>query len=297
MSGSGKTFLPSHLANKLARSTNSFVGEYRGEFLDQFSVNAALRRDDNDAFSDATTYSLSGAWRIPGIDTRLHASLGTGVTNPTFFEQFGYLPTQFIGNPGLLPEESFGWDVGVEQGFFGGMLIVDLTYFNQDLTNEIATAYDGPLPTPVNLDGRSERQGVEVAATVDLFNGFTATASYTYTDATEQAVAGGPRLVEVRRPRHSGSLNAAYRFYDNRARVFGEVVVNGEMLDLDFSTFPSSRVRLKPYTVVNVGGSFRFNETVEGFARIENLFDEEYEDVLGYNSQGLVAFFGLKGSF
>ncbi|MEQ9181366.1 MAG: TonB-dependent receptor [Nitratireductor sp.] len=292
-----ETFLPSHLANKLARSTNSFVGEYRGEFLDQFSVNAALRRDDNDAFSDATTYSLSGAWRIPGIDTRLHASLGTGVTNPTFFEQFGYLPTQFIGNPGLLPEESFGWDVGVEQGFFGGMLIVDLTYFNQDLTNEIATAYDGPLPTPVNLDGRSERQGVEVAATVDLFNGFTATASYTYTDATEQAVAGGPRLVEVRRPRHSGSLNAAYRFYDNRARVFGEVVVNGEMLDLDFSTFPSSRVRLKPYTVVNVGGSFRFNETVEGFARIENLFDEEYEDVLGYNSQGLVAFFGLKGSF
>ncbi|WP_158264423.1 TonB-dependent receptor [Nitratireductor sp. StC3] len=292
-----ETFLPSHLTNKLARNTNSFVGEYRGEFLDQVSLNAALRRDDNDAFSDVTTYSLSAAWRIPGTDTRLHASLGTGVTNPTFFEQFGYLPTQFVGNPGLLPEESFGWDVGVEQGFFGGMLVVDLTYFNQDLTNEIATSYAGPLPTPVNLGGRSERQGVEVAATVDLFNGFTATATYTYTDATEQTVAGGPRLVEVRRPKHSGSLNTAYNFYDNRARVFGEVVFNGEMLDLDFSTFPSSRVRLKPYTVVNVGGSFRFNETVEGFARIENLFDEEYEDVLGYNTQGLVAFFGLKGSF
>ena len=44
----------------------------------------------NDAFADVTTYSVSGAWEIPDTGTRLHASVGTGSTNPTFVEQFGF---------------------------------------------------------------------------------------------------------------------------------------------------------------------------------------------------------------
>lgn len=295
-----ETFTPSHLTQTFERESNSLVAEYRGEFLEQLSLNAGIRRDFNDDFGDATTYSLSGAWQIPNRETRLHASVGTGVTNPTFFEQFGYVPDTFQGNPNLIPEESFGWDIGIEQGFFDRMLVVDVTYFNQDLTNEIATEY-GPPPnyfsTPVNRDGTSKRQGVEVSATVDLFNGFTATATYTYVDATEQTVADGPRLREVRRPLHSGSLSAAYVFYDDRARVFGEAVFNGEMLDNSYLNPIPERVTLDPYTVINVGGSFKFNDNVEAYGRIENLFDEEYQEVFGYNTQGRTAFLGLRGSY
>lgn len=290
-----ETFLPSHLTERLGRTTNSFVGEYRGEFAEQFFLNAAVRHDVNDAFEDATTYSVSGAWLIPGTETRLHASVGTGVTNPTFFEQFGFVPSQFAGNPNLLPEESFGWDIGVEQRFFSDRLVLDVTYFNQDLTNEIATDFSGALPTPFNRTGTSLRQGVEVAATINFLNGFTASATYTYTDSTEQTTAGGVRLTEIRRPKHSGSVSAAYTFHENRARIFAEAVFNADMLDTDFSTF--TPVRLDDYTVVNIGGSYRFNEHVEAFARIENLFDTKYEEILGYNTQGITGFFGVKGTF
>lgn len=292
-----ETFAPSHLAQTFSRSTNSFVGEYRGSFLDRFFVNAAVRQDLNDRFGDATTYSLSGAWRVTEA-TRLHTSVGTGVTNPTFFEQFGYVPATFAGNPNLMPEESFGWDIGIEQRFFDGMLVTDVTYFNQDLTNEITTVYRPDFTSaPVNLDGVSKRQGVEVGVTLDLFNGFTANASYTYTKATEQTVAGGPRLAEVRRPEHSGSLGAAYRFYHDRARIFGEVAFNGEMEDLAFVPGLPPRVTLDASTVVNVGGSFKFTEYLEAYGRVDNLLDADYEEVFGYNTQGLTAFVGLKGTF
>lgn len=294
-----ETFAPSHLDETFSRSTNSFVGEYRGEFLDRFYLNAAVRQDLNDRFGDATTYSLSGAWRI-GTATRLHASVGTGVTSPTFFEQFGYVPDSFVGNPNLLPEESLGWDIGIEQTFFGGALVTDVTYFNQNLRNEIALVYGGPpnFPsTPINRSGVSERQGVELAATVKLFDGFSATASYTYTAATEQTDAGGPRLDEVRRPEHSGSFTAAYVFFENRARIFGEMVFNGKMEDLAFVPTLPPRVTLPAYTVVNMGGSFKFNERLEAYGRIDNLFDEDYEEVFGYNTQGRTAFVGLRGSF
>ncbi len=292
-----ETFLPSHLTDRLSRSSNSLVGQYRGEFLDQFSVNAAVRQDYNDAFADSRTYSLSGAWHVPGTEARLHASVGTGVTNPTFYEQFGYVPSMFVGNPGLRPEESLGWDIGLEHGFFDRALVVDVTYFNQNLTNEIITSYAGPLPTPVNLDGESERQGVELTATLNLTSGLTATATYTYVDATEPSPVGGAPLREVRRPEHSGSLNVAYRFHEGRGRVFGEIVFNGAMTDLDFSTYPSTRVTLDDYTLVNVGGSYSFSDSFEAYGRVENLFDEDYEEVLGYNSQGRVAFIGLRGRF
>lgn len=293
-------FAPSHLDETFRRESNSIVGEYRGAFLDQLYLNAGVRRDFNDRFGDATTYSLSGAWKIPNSQTRLHASVGTGVTNPTFFEQFGYIPSTFLGNPDLIPEKSFGWDIGVEQGFFDRRLVLDLTYFNQDLTNEIATVFGGPpnfFSSPVNRDGKSKRQGVELSATLDLFNRFTATASYTYTDATEQTITNGPRLNEVRRPEHSGSLGAAYVFHDDRARVFGEAVFNGAMEDVAFVPGLPPRVLLDAYTVVNVGGSFRFNDSLEAYGRIENLLDEQYEEVFGYNTQGRTAFIGIKGTF
>ena len=293
-----ETFTPSHLTETFSRNAHSLIGEYRGEFFDQLYLNGGLRKDWNDSFKDATTWTVSAAWQIPDADTRLHASVGTAVTNPTFYEQFGYFPGTFIGNAGLKPEESLGWDIGVEKSFFDGGLVVDVTYFNQDLKNEIATVYDADFrSTAVNRNGKSLRQGVEVAATVDFFNGLTATASYTYTDATEQAEAGGPREREVRRPRHSGSLGAAYVFYDDRARVFAEAVFNGRMDDAVFATLLPPRVTLPGYTVVNVGGSFKLNDTAEIFGRIDNLFDRDYQEVYGFNTPGLTAFAGLKATF
>jgi vitamin B12 transporter len=275
------------------RTTHSFIGEYRGEFYNQLYLNAAVRHDDNDRFKDASTYSLGAAWKIPQWGTRLHGSVGTGVTNPTFYEQFGFIPSQYTGNPDLTPAKSLGWDIGVEQSFFDERLVLDVTYFHQDLTDEITTVATPDFRyKPVNQAGKSRRQGVEVAATVNLMNGFTTTATYTYTDATDP-----DGQEEVRRPKHSGSLSAAYTFYEDRARLFGEVTFNGRMQDTAYRQPAPRRVALDEYTVVNIGGSFKFNDKVEAYARIENLFDEQYEEVYGYNTPGRTAFIGLKGSF
>ncbi|HWD14590.1 TonB-dependent receptor [Pseudochrobactrum sp. sp1633] len=270
------------------RSMYSFIGEYNGEFVDQFFVNLGLRHDVNKDFGDATTFSLSGAWAIPDTNARLHSSVGTGVANPTFYEQFGYIPNSFIGNPALKPEKSLGWDIGLEYAFFDGLVVTDITYFNQDLSDEIV----GTMNSVKNLDGRSKRHGVELAATLNLFHGFTAGGSYTYTSSRD-----AESVIEVRRPRHSGSVNVAYTFYEDRARLFGEAVFNGKMDDNVFVTGLPPRLTLGSYTVVNIGGSYKFTDKLEGYARIENLFDKKYQEVYGYNTPGRGAFAGLKASF
>lgn len=282
-------FDPSQLDDK-ARSLYGFVGEYTGAFFDDLFVSVAVRHDENDRFRDATTFSVSGAYLLQDLGTRLHGSLGTGVTNPTFFEQFGFIPAFFVGNADLKPERSFGWDVGVEQTLLDGQLTVDVTYFNERLKDEITTTFAGFFTTPANLAGTSTREGVEVALTARPFDDVTIRGSYTYTDAKEP---GG--LEEVRRPHHAAAVNVNYAFADGRGTAFVDVVYNGRMQDLEFITAtPQTRVTLDDYTLVNIGGSFQVTDTTRLYGRVENLFDEVYEEVFGFNTQGITAFFGVR---
>lgn len=282
-------FDPSQLITQ-SRETHSLVGEYNGAFQDQFFLTAGIRQDYNDRFEDALTYSLSGAWVIPGTGTRLHGSVGTGVKNPTFYEQYGFIPASFQGNPNLTPESSFGWDIGIEQSFLGGVIVADVTYFRQNLENEITTDFSVFPFTAINLDGTSERHGWEIGLRADLGGGFSISGNYTYLDSIDPS---GAR--ELRRPEHSGSMRVDYVAEGAGHSLFAEAVFNGDMSDTDFVTF--NPVVLERYTVVNAGGSYRLSENLEFYARVENLFDEEYEEISGYNTQGRAAFAGLRGRF
>ena len=138
-----ETFTPEgDLADGIERSRGrlSYVGEYRGGFADTVFLTADIRRDDNENFQDFTTWRTAVSIPLKGLGMRPHASVGTSVKFPSMFEHYGTFPTFFIPNPGLKPEESFGWDAGVEYTFFKRLFILDVTYFNADLTDEIDVA-------------------------------------------------------------------------------------------------------------------------------------------------------------
>ena len=70
-----------------------------------------------------------------------------------------------------------------------------------------------------------------------------------------------------------------------------DAVVRAARLAIDYRFEFSSDV------VVDLIGSFRINEYVELYARAENLFDEDYEDVLGFNTPGVSGFGGIRLRF
>jgi vitamin B12 transporter len=80
--------------------------------------------------------------------------------------------------------------------------------------------------------------------------------------------------------------------------AFAEVVFNGDMQDLEFiNATPQTQVTLDSYTLVNIGAGYEFTENLELYGRVENLFDEDYEEVFGFNTQGVTTFVGIKGRF
>jgi vitamin B12 transporter len=276
------------------RERLSYAAEWRGAFADRLFLTAGVRHDDNSTFEDFTTWRLAASLRTPGSGWRPHASVGTAVKFPTMFEQFGSIPLFFTPNPGLQPEESLGWDAGVEYTFAGGKAVVDVTYFKTLLENRIDGFFFLPNGTftAVNQPGTSTREGVEVAGRFKLLPSIALGLSYTYLDARE---ANGSR--EQRRPPHTARADIDYAFAGGRGSARLSTVYNGEILDkapFEVGTFINRPQIVADYWVVNAAASYRLQPGVELFARVENLFDRRYQEVYGYEAAPITAFAGLK---
>jgi vitamin B12 transporter len=272
-----------------SRTQTSIVGQYRLGISERFFADASVRHDWNSGFADATTWRLSGSAQI-GKGIRLHASAGRGITNPTFTEQFGFFPGSFKGSKNLVPEQSAGWDAGLE--WRNDWLRVDATYFSARLKNEINTEFDANfVASPINESGISKRSGVELSLDAHK-NAFTLMAFYSYLNATEQKVAGTPRTDEIRRPQHQGALTLAWT--QDAISVATSISYTGKRPDDDYRPFPSVRVVLPAYTLATVSGQYQLNENITAFARVENAFNAKYQDVFGYSTAGLGAYAGLK---
>ena len=264
--------------------------QYRLGLADQVFLGAVVRFDDHQRFDNETTYRLTTAWAVPDTGLKLRGSYGTGVAQPSFFELFGFNPDFFIGNPNLKPETSAGWDAGLDYSFADGRGLASVTYFDANLRNEIFTDFSVFPFTVANANGKSTRNGLELSLRVTPLNGVQLAASYTYTDAKDDSSGR-----ELRRPRHLGSLNATYRFLDERAVLDLGLNYNGTMQDSEFIfATPETVVTLEDYVLGTMAVSYDVSKRVQLIGRVENLFDEDYEEVFGFATPGAGVYAGVR---
>lgn len=268
------------------------VGEYRyaGE---AFDFSASIRHDFNDLFRDATTFRVGAGYRVTDT-TRLRAAAGSGVKNPGFFELFGFVDGRFIGNAALRPEKSTGWEVGLDQQL-GDSASIAVTYFDSELEGEIFTTFPPPnfIATPANRTTESRQRGVEVSLNAQLAEAWSLAAAYSYLDAEENGVE------EVRRPEHIASAALTWTLPDDAASATLVVRHNGATGDVAFTdpSFVPVRVQLDDYTLVNFNARVKLSDSLNAFARVENLFDEQYEQVFSFVSPGRSAAVGIEARF
>ena len=255
--------------------------------LNIVTLSASVRHDNNDGrFDDATTWRVGGAVSATPT-TRIRASAGEGIKNPTFTELFGYYPGSFIGNPDLVPEKSTSWEIGLDQEI--GPVSASLTYFEADLEDEIYTAYTPSFAsTPANRISDSNRSGIEMNAIWPVSDALTLSGSLTNTDSSSND--GTP---EIRVPEWTGSLSLDWHSTVNEGYRAGLALdYVGEQLDTDFGTFTT--VTLDEYVLVSATAEIPVNDTLSFTLRGSNLLDETVTDVFGYYGPGAAVFVGLK---
>ena len=121
-------------------------------------------------------------------------------------------------------------------------------------------------------------------------------AAYTYTDSVESDGAGGYKD-EIRRARHTGSLNLAWQVMDN-LHINTNAQYNGSQTDVFFPPWPapSETVTLADYTLLNVNANYSASEKLSIYLRLDNLLDDNYEEVFGYQTLGFGASLGVRFS-
>ena len=236
-------------------------------------------------------------------DTQLRMFYGQGIKEPRFDQTYG-TDVCDPGNPNLKPEASKNWSAGLDQKLSGDRFKVSANYFYYRFYNIVSFGQaTGPAGCPFfgsyfNTDlafSRGVNLSGELRATKWLF----VAGNYTYDDtrvlkspnASDPALIAGNRL--IRRPLNSGSitLTAAYRRFNAvLAGYFAGVRTDSDFLFLGFTRNPG-------YARFDFSTSYAFYRGLSIYARATNLFDKQYQDVLGYPALGRDARIGLRYQF
>ena len=279
---------------------NSAIAEFQGLSTERLTWIVSVRADDNSDFDDAFNGRISLAYELSNFTT-LRSSIGTGQKNPTFIERFGYFPGQFIGNPELKPERSVSYDIGVDRRLADDRLQLQVSLFQQDLTDEINGFVFDPvsfLSTAENMQEKSKRSGIELAARWTPGESLGFAAHYTYTDSKEQDFLGND-ISELRRPRHAGGISVEFRTPNDRFNTTLNADYGGTRSDVFYPPWPqlAEAVTLGNYWLLDLAAHYQATPSLTVFARGSNLLDEDYEQVYGYRTPGRAAYFGVRVNF
>jgi vitamin B12 transporter len=146
--------------------------------------------------------------------------------------------------------------------------------FNPDFTSRYA-----------NID-QTRSEGLEAEASARLGGGFAVRAAYAFTQ-TEDRETG---LSLLRAPEHQGSMVLSY----SGPRVEGALTVRGEgeQADSDPSTF--ARADRDGFVLADIAAGYALTQSVKLTLRLENLFDSDHQQVLGYGEPGRAAYVGVR---
>lgn len=283
--------------------------------VDGFNLTGGARYDDHSTFGSKWSPRAYAVWNI-NDDVTLKGGVSRGFKTPRVeqiaegiigFGNQGRTP--LLGTPGLTPETSTSYEVGLyydSHGFFSG----NVTVFNNDFDDKIATGPGipncqfagnpnrpgcldvGPFPTvdllgqSINID-KARTRGVEVATRFAFTPRLSLSANYTYTES-EQLSGAEEGLPLVGMPKHMLNGNLRWKLGD-KASVWARAEIR------------SSRYRgnnaqqdavgdFRGYELFHIGGSYQIAPAFRLAATVNNIFDTDYAEYVSYQSGAATVF-------
>lgn len=247
-----------------------------------------LRYDQHEEFGGELTWRAAPSYLINKTGTRFRGSVGTGFKAPSLYQL--YAPDVgwgAMGNPDLDPETSLAWDLGFEQSLLKNRLAAGVTYFASRVKDQIefVNGYENV--------SQVDAKGVEVFMRWQPIDILRLTASYTRTEAEDRD--SGEDLIRI--PKDRATLLADVQITP-RLQWGTSLLYKGAFDDryYDSSLFSVVDARVDSSIVVNMSAHMTLNERVTVFGRIDNLFDEEYEEIYGYGTAGRSGYAGIRVS-
>jgi outer membrane cobalamin receptor len=257
-----------------------------GEILyDSSNLHATfgIRVDDSEDFSKEVSPRFGIAYVFPNAAAKIRATWGEGYKLPSFFA----VGDPNIGNPDLLPEQSRGWDIGIDKEFFNSKLFVSAGWFQNSFRDLIDFSAE-----EFRLVNRREviTKGTEVEA---RFRATPAIQFLTHLNYVDADIRGSAEPLRDR-PKWRGGFGLDWQIR-NALRLHLAYTAVGERFDFQIPV--PERTIAKQYQTLDFAASYLIVNGITAFLRIDNLLDREYQEFVGFPNPGIYARAGVTLSF
>ena len=268
----------------IAETDFSMVDPYLSLIYDQadFNVQVGGRLNKHSEYGSNFVYNVNPSYlvRLAEADLKLIASYSTSFITPSLFQLFG----QFGANPNLDPEESASLEGGVSLAT--GSAQLEAVYYHRKDENLIIFGVNGYE----NASSEIETDGIEVNGNYRFSNKLNVAGNYTYVRRLNDAAL-------LRIPAHKYGLSLSYEPI-SRLLLKTTYQHTGDRDQPFFNpvTFASEIIETEAFDLVDFFATYRLNRLSLSLA-VNNLFNEDYVAIYGFNSVKRNYTAGLKYSF
>jgi vitamin B12 transporter len=273
----GPSRIPTHFA--LNRTLWAGFAEARYQVTPSFTLSGSGRYDDTGGTHHFSP-QLRADYALADWGTQFQLTWAKAYKLPSFYA----LGNPIVGDPGLKPEEAENFEGGISQSLW------DLGRWNVEAyaTNyrDLIDFRPGAVPKLVNLSTVHVR-GFETSLELQ-FGSLTATPRLSYTNARNQLT--GASLRDV--PSWLAGATVIWK-PDPDWDVSFDLNHVGGMVD---NAVPTGDVNLPRHTRADLAVAYRVRPNLTLHLGVDNLFDEHYEDVVGFPAPGAVVRGGVSAS-
>jgi vitamin B12 transporter len=244
------------------------------------------RYNNHNRFGNNQTFTFNPSYAL-NDQVRLIASVSTGFKAPSLY-QLGY-------NDQLKAETSFNTEFGIS--FRKGQVFARAVYYNRNIKNGIDYNYidynffnfiqqkvnglEIEIQHPINEQHHFSLNYTLMNGQETNQNRITTTDTITYNYL-------------LKRPKHT--LNAQWNYTINNkwnASISGRFISKR----FDVGGYASPDVTLSYYTLLNAAIQYKWNKRIVVFANGQNLLNDNFSEVNGYNAIGRMLQFGIRVHF
>ncbi|MCG2754496.1 MAG: TonB-dependent receptor [Desulfobacteraceae bacterium] len=273
----------SNITNKSVNTKSFFVQNKLTPFTG-LSFTLGARHDDHQTFGGEDTYKGALAYLYEKTGTKLRGSYGTGFRAPSLYQLYSS-----YGDVNLKPEESKGYDVGIDQELFGEKVLLSATYFH--ITIDDMVGWNNDTSKYYNL-GKVKTEGWETGFSVKPVSWLSVDAHYTYTEAKNEDEKDANKDKDlIYRPKHTGGASLNIKPLEKL-----NVNLNAQYAGKRYRN-AGNTAEMPDYTLFNLAASYDMMKWLKIFGRVENLTDQKYQSIYQYGEPGIGFYGGIKLSF
>ncbi|MEO9869351.1 TonB-dependent receptor plug domain-containing protein [Ekhidna sp.] len=253
--------------------------------VQDFNIQVGGRLNNHSDYGTNLVYNINPSYiySLEEFDVKIFSSYSTSFITPSLFQLFG----PFGANPDLDPEESRSAEGGFS--IFNEAFDLSMVYFYRKDENLILFT-GGSTSSYVNADQEIETDGLEISGTLDFEKNVTLSGHYTYTRRLNDQIA-------YRIPAHKYGISATYLPVNNLTTKLSYLHTGERDLQyFDNATFETVQVDAESFDLFDFLVSYKWNDlTLSG--SLNNIFNEDYQAIAGFNSVGRNYTMGLKYTF